>query len=893
MRGRLVRMDGRWDLERIGSGLAFAGAVPRLERALARSRRLVVQAPPGSGKTTLVPPVVAARAEVGAGRVVVMSPRRLTARAGAARLAALTATPVGRVAGYTVRGDRALDAGAAIEFVTPGVLLRRLLRDPELPGVAAVVLDEVHERALDSDLAMAMLTEVAQLRDDLTLVAMSATLDSVRFAQALGGESAADVPIVVCEAEQHPLEVVWAPFGGARTDARGVAPAFLDHVVATTHEQVGAADGDVLVFVPGAWEVDRVVADVHRRLAGRAEVLPLHGRLSAAHQDAAIGVRADAGDTRPRVVVATSVAESSLTVPGVRAVVDSGLAREPRRDRARGMSGLVTVAASRESAVQRAGRAARLGPGRVVRCYDEDTYARMRAATTPQIATADLTQAALFLAAWGAPGGEGLPLLDAPPPASLAEAQRTLAQLGAVDDEGRITEHGRELVQLPVDPRHARALFAGAAAVGARTAAEVVAALADDSRSGEPDLALRLREWAGSGRRTPAATAWRREVERLRRAVEQAGSGGSGVPGVSRRAARGGSGPVVVAEPVGFVVALAHPDRVGRRISPEADVYLLASGTRAALPAQAGALRGAEWLAVAEVHRAQGRRAAGTGAVIRAAAALGEGDALAAAAHLITEGTHASFVDGRVVARRVRALGAIALSSAPVNPTREQVRSAVREALERDGISTVNWSDAAESLRRRLHLLHSALGDPWPDVTDTGLLARQDEWLEALLQGAGPRAAGLRFDAGVLRGLVPWPQAGRIDELAPETLPVASGSRIRLRYPPVAEFAGTVPRGPGGPGEPERVVAAVKLQECFGMRESPLLADGRVRVQFHLLSPAGRPLAVTDDLASFWNGPYAQVRAEMRGRYPKHPWPEDPWSAPATRSTRRRPGAGA
>ena len=906
-----MRVSALFDIPAIGAGLAFAAAVPEVERALAVSRRLVVQAPPGSGKTTLVPPVVAATiAEAGQrGRVVVTSPRRLTARAGATRLARLTGTRVGEVSGHTVRGDRVLDASASVEFVTPGVLLRRLLSDPELAGMAAVVLDEVHERGLESDLALAMLAEVAQLRDDLVLVAMSATLDAARFAGVLGGpghESA--VPVVTCEAEQYPLEVRWRPFAGARNDGRGVSRRFLEHVAEVTASAVleptepgrpgtstssSTAGGDVLVFMPGAREVDEVVRSLRGRLPGDVDVLPLHGRLPAAQQDAAVG-GAPAGAPR-RVVAATSVAESSLTVPGVRTVVDSGLAREPRRDAARDMSGLVTVAASRESAVQRAGRAARLGPGRVVRCYDEQAFSRMRSAATPQILTDDLTQAALYLAAWGAPGGEGLHLLDRPPAAALARAVRVLADLEAVDDDGRITAQGRRLVGLPVDPRHGRALLAGSAVVGTRRAAEVVAALADDSRSETADIAARVTELSAAGPRSAAGAAWRRETERLRRAAEESG------PRRGREAPAASTGPRVV-EPVGYVVALAHPDRVARLVGD--GVYLLASGTRAALPPGAHLLRGAPWLAVSDVTRAEGRSAAGTGALVRAAAPVAESDALAAAAHLVTERDEAVFAAGRVTARRVRALGAIELFSAPVAPTPQQVEAAVHEALEADGLQVLTWSENAELLRRRLHLLHRELGEPWPDVTDSGLLRRRGEWLPQVI------ASGFRFGAADLRALVPWLQAGRVDDLAPQTLDVAGGSRIRLRYPPVTATRATGPADSDEPDErdgrdettessdpaeaseardpsggDERVVAAVKLQECFGMAESPLLVDSRVRVQFHLLSPAGRPLAVTDDLSSFWNGPYRQVRAEMRGRYPKHPWPEDPWTARATSRT--------
>lgn len=858
----------RFDLTRIGRDLPFAAALPTLRAAVGERGVAVVQAPPGTGKTTLAPPAVAdvlADASPGApARVVVVQPRRIAARAAARRLATLSGTPVGEVAGFTVRGERRVSPGTRVEFCTPGVLLRRLLADPDLPGTGAVILDEVHERGLETDLLVGMLTEVRALRDDLVLVAMSATLDAPRFATLLGDDEHGPATVVDCPSALHPLEVWWRPPARARTDARGVAEDFLEHVADTVvdaHRRAASTLGldappDALVFVPGVREVDRVASRV-RRLAPDAEVLELHGRLDPRAQDRVTAGSAP-GD-RPRIVVSTSLAESSLTVPGVRLVIDAGLAREPRRDAARGMSGLVTVAASRDAAIQRAGRAARQGPGIAVRCFDETTFAAMPRHVTPEVSVADLVGAALTLACWGSPRGVGVALPDPLPASAIDDAEAVLHRLGAVDEGGRATGLGHRLAGVPADPRLARALLDGAELVGARTAAEVVAALADDHRPDGGDLSALLR----SLRRgvAPGANRWTSEVRRLRDLADRHTESSGDTRGSGEDRHRDG-------DAVGLVVALAHPDRVARRTG---EVYLLASGTRAALPP--GGLHGHEWLAVADVARAQGRVAAGTGAVIRAAAPLSAESAELAAAGLLTDETTSAFRDHRVTARRVRSLGAIELSSVAVRPSPREARTAVESALATHGLSMFTWSPAAVALRRRLALLHRVHGDPWPDVSDDALAQRWPQWLgpEVDLLADGGRADRVDLH-DPLRRLLPWPEAARLGELAPERLAVPSGRDVRIDYPALDD--------PDG-----RPVVAVKLQECFGWAETPQVAG--VPVLFHLLSPAGRPLAVTDDLASFWSGPYAQVRAEMRGRYPKHPWPEDPWSAPATARTRR------
>lgn len=843
-----------FDVSAIARSLAFADALPALDRALDGDRGVVVAAPPGTGKTTLVPPVVANRVKC---RVIVTQPRRVAARAAARRLASLDGSALGSRVGFTVRGERVIERSAVIEMVTPGVLLRRLLDDPGLDGVGAVVIDEVHERALDTDLLVALLGEVRELREDLTVVAMSATVEADRFAALLGSADDA-APVVAFEAEQHPLDVRWAPPAGPRLDERGVTRDFLRHVAdtaAAAHRSLVRQDpaADSLVFAPGVREVSLIAESLRSQLPG-VDVLELHGQVPPREQDRVIDGRAGADPSR--VIVATSIAESSLTVPGVRQVIDAGLARVPRRDAARGMTGLVTEPASRAAAVQRAGRATRLGPGIVIRCVDERTFAAAPAHPTPEILTSDLTDAALLLAVWGAPSGAGLAFADAPPAEAMAAAVSTLRSLEAVDDDGRATAFGRRLVRVPADPRLARALIHGAEAVGARRAAEVVAALAGEVRATDGDLAATVRALRDG--RHPQSRAWEREVQRFTRLADSSAQGSAN------------------ADAVGRVVALAYPERVARRVSsgPDGAVFLLASGTRAG---ESGALAAEEWIAVADVTRAHARAAAGTGAVIRSAAPITEEIAESAAGGLVRDAVVATFVNGRVSARRERGIGAIVQSSVPVRARADEGGTdAVRHAIADAGLGLFAWSDEAVALRSRLALLHRELGAPWPDVSDAALLARLDEWLGTEIAQLADGGSVARVSlAPALRRLLPWPEAARFDELAPERLAVPSGSRIRVTYPPV--------------DEPEtQPVVAVKLQECFGLAASPRLVAGRVPVLFHLLSPAGRPLAVTGDLASFWSGPYAQVRAEMRGRYPKHPWPEDPWTAVATAKTSRR-----
>ncbi|HLQ80654.1 MAG TPA: ATP-dependent helicase HrpB [Brachybacterium sp.] len=847
----------RFDLDAIGAGLPVATARAELEAA-ARRGAMVVTAPPGTGKTTLVPPLVANLSD---GLTLVTQPRRVAVRAAARRLAQLDGTSPGGPVGFTVRGQREVGAGTRLEMLTPGVLLRRLLADPELPGVAAVLLDEVHERSLETDLLLGMLTEARQLREDLLVGAMSATLDAAAVAEVLDGAGIVEVPSAL-----HPLSIDHAPSPAARLDVRGVTREYLDHLARTAARTQRAEGSDALVFVPGAREVDEVVSRLRGLVGDEVEVLALHGRLPAAQQDRATGGRRPGEPAR--IVVSTALAESSLTVPGVHLVIDAGLSREVRRDRGRDMSGLVTVSASRAAAEQRAGRAARQGPGRAVRVFSEAELAGMPAQSPPEITSTDLTDAALWLACWGTPRGDGLPLLTAPPHTEIMAAERTLQAVGLVDGEGRPTASGTRVARLPVGVREARALLDGAGRLpgrdAARTAAEVVAAVSDDHRPVGADLP-RLLQDLRSGR-APGAERWRRERDRLARIARDSSS----------RSATNGEQPTVeapdAAHRAGTVLALARPERIARRTGEGSRSYLLASGTRAALP-EGSSLLSAPWLVVWEVQRTEGRAADGTGAVIRAAAPLTEADALLLGAGLLSAGRTAVLEDGTVRARERRALGAIELSSTPVRATAADTVPAVLEAVRSRGLEALRMNEAATMLRARLALVRRELGDPWPAMDEESLLESLETWLAPQL-GARARALTGIDVAGGLRHLLPWPEAADLAHLAPERLAVPSGSTARIDYPDPA-------------AEDGRPVVAVKLQEVFGLAETPRLVRGRVPVLFHLLSPARRPLAVTDDLRSFWDGPYQDVRREMRGRYPKHPWPEDPWTAPATARTSR------
>ncbi|WP_446224253.1 ATP-dependent RNA helicase [Nocardia sp. IBHARD005] len=913
-------------------------ALDRITATLAERGVAVLVAPPGTGKTTLVPLALAAGSP---GRIVVAEPRRLAARAAAARMAALLGERVGETVGYAVRGDRKVGPRTRIEVVTSGLLVRRLQSDPELAGVGTVVLDECHERHLDADLLLALLLDARSgLRPDLWVLATSATVAADRLAQLLGtgeagpgavagqdgeagradgsstpGQRAGSrAPVVEVRGRTYPVEVDYLPaLPRERIEAQ---------VARATRSALATIDGDVLVFLPGVGEINRTAGLLHD--LDDVDVVPLHGRLAGAAQDLALRP-----GSRRRVVLSTAVAESSLTVPGVRAVVDSGLSRVSRVDHRRGLSGLATVRVSAAVAEQRTGRAGREAPGHAWRCWPEYEHQTLPAYPEPEIRTAELTRLALELACWGTPDGAGLAWWDAPPEGGLAAARTVLRALGALDDADHITPRGKAMATLGLHPRLARALLDGTARVGAKAAAEMVVLMDDDSLAHTVDATAALRTL-----RTERPPRWSREVQRLTRLVASTstddkpdrpsadGARAEASPGVGRRvrprvggaqadvssgigrrdrssvsgpqtdvssdvsnsassgsaAGRPGGRDRVVAE-VGnesggsgtdvaaLLIALAQPERLARRRASGSSTYLMAGGTAVTLPPGSG-LAAAEWLAVAIADRDPGR-AEGR---IRLAAIADEDLAREAAPWLVVAADEVRWDGGDVVARRVERLGAIILSEKPLRHLdKALVEQAVRQGLRVEGLGLLRWSDDARSLRQRLDFLHRTLGAPWPAVDDDALLADFDSWLGPELSTARRRSDLARIDAGTaLRRLLPWPAAARLDELAPERLEVPSGSRVRLDY------------------SADQPLLAVKVQEIFGWTDPPTLADGHVRIVLHLLSPAQRPVAVTADLASFWKNGWPQVRADLRGRYPKHAWPENPATIPAHRGTARR-----
>ena len=832
----------------------------------------VITAPPGTGKTTLLPPAVAvalASHDASAGRVLVTQPRRVAARAAARRIARLLGEEVGGQVGYSVRGDSRVSERTRVEMVTPGVALRRLQRDPELPGVSALIVDEFHERDLDTDLALAFALDArSALRDDLFVALTSATLEASRTVDFLRSSTGEEPALVDIPGDIFPLELRYAPpprgveaVGAIGNDRVGVRREYLAHVARTVEETVASTDGSVLVFLPGVGEIETVRSNLH---LGDVPVLTLHGQLNAAEQDRALSPASGR-----RVILSTSIAESSLTVPGVSVVVDAGLAREPRFDAGRGLSSLVTVPAALARLEQRAGRAARTGPGVAVRVMDAVDVARRPAQSAPGIATQDLTDARLQVAAWGTPVEE-LALLDAPPAGTWEAAGQRLSSLGAIDEAGAATALGRTLASLPLDPPLGRALLASSAVLGASKAARFVALLSEDVRAPGADLgAWERRLGRGGASAAGGGNAQAARVKETQARLERLAkrlSASSAADALTSVAARQDAHVRTREDELALTCALAYPEWIARR-RPGSMAYILAGGVGAELP-QGSPLEGQEWLAVASIDRAPASRHAR----ILAAVPLSEEDALAAGAALLETRTQASIDRGALTATRTRTLGAIPLKAAPASSLSEEEATAlVAEHLAAHGLGDLGWGKEASSLRERMRVLHEVLGDPWPDVSDEALAGSADQWLlpwaKRLANGASLNKVSM---LDVLRSMLPWPDAARLDELAPEKMPIPSGGTRPI------DWSGSHP------------VLTLRVQQAFGWTDTPRLVDGRVPLVLHLTDPAGRPAAVTSDLTSFWAGPYRDVRAQLRGRYPKHPWPEDPLHAEPTNRAKRR-----
>lgn len=831
----------------------------------------VVTAPPGTGKTTLLPPAVAvALAEAGtSGRVLVTQPRRVAARAAARRIARLLGEEVGGQVGYSVRGDSRVSERTRVEMVTPGVALRRLQRDPELPGVSALIVDEFHERDLDTDLALAFALDArSALRDDLFVALTSATLEASRTVDFLRASTGEEPALVDIPGDIFPLELRYAPpprgveaVGAIGNERVGVRREFLAHVARTVEETVAVTEGSVLVFLPGVGEIETVRGNLR---LGDIPVLTLHGQLSTAEQDRALSPAAER-----RVILSTSIAESSLTVPGVSVVVDAGLAREPRFDAGRSLSSLVTVPAALARLEQRAGRAARTGPGIAVRIMDSVDVARRPAQSAPGIATQDLTDARLQVASWGTPVEE-LALLDAPPAGTWEAAGQRLSSLGAIDEAGAATALGRTLASLPLDPPLGRALLASSGILGASKAARFVALLSEDVRAPGADLgALERRLGRGGASDSGVGKGQAARVKETRARLERLAQrlpASASHDALASVVAQDQEKARTREDELALTCALAYPEWIARR-RPGSAAYILAGGVGAELP-QGSPLEGQEWLAVASIDRAPASRHAR----ILAAVPLSEEDALAAGGALLETRMQASIDKGALKATLTSALGAIPLTSAPASSLSEEEATAlVAEHLAARGLGDLGWGKDASSLRERMRVLHEVLGDPWPDVSDEALAGSAAQWLapwaKRLAQGGSLSGVSM-LDA--LRSMLPWPQAARLDELAPEKMPIPAGGTRPI------DWSGAHP------------VLTLRVQQAFGWTDTPRLVDGRVPLVLHLTDPAGRPAAVTSDLTSFWAGPYRDVRAQLRGRYPKHPWPEDPLHAEPTNRAKRR-----
>lgn len=842
------------------ASLPIDDVLPALHAALADRSVAVLEAPPGAGKTTRVPLALLEAPWLGAQRVLMLEPRRLAARAAAHFMARTRGERVGDTVGYRVRGESRTSARTRVDVVTEGVLTRLLAADPTLDGIGAVLFDEFHERSLAADLGLALTLQTQRLlRPELRVLVMSATLDGDAVARLLA-DARGVAPVVRSDGRLFPVATAYRP---PRGDERLEA-----HVARVVREAIVAHDGDVLVFLPGAREIHRTAAllgDVPDPRGTPVAVHALFGQMALAEQDAAIAP-APAG-TR-KVVLATSIAETSLTIEGVRVVIDGGRARIPRFDSRLGLTRLETVRVTRAAADQRRGRAGRVAPGTCYRLWDAHEDAALLPRTRPEILEADLTPLALELADAGVEDARTLAWLDAPSERGLAAARELLAWLGALDGGGRITAHGRAMVALPVHPRFAHLLLLadreGHATLGAAIAACIEERDVLRGAGGPPpaDLRLRVELVLGAaegalGHQLAGATVDRDAVRRVREVARDL---------VARVGARWAPDPTAL-DACGALVALAYPDRVARLRSASGARYLLRHGAGASV-APHDALAGAAWLAIADLDGAPPEyRVARAAPLDEATVRARFGDDLQTALEVTWDDAAE-----RVRAVRRTRLGALVLEEAPAREVpAEAMRAALLDAVQRRGVARLPWTPATERLRARLAFVH-AHDASWPDVSDAALDATLAAWLGPALDGLDRLAAldGERLE-GALLGLLDWTQRAALDRLAPTHLEVPSGSRIALDY-----------------GDPQAPVLAVKLQEVFGWTRTPTLLDGRVPVTLHLLSPAQRPVQVTRDLAGFWRESYFAVRKELRGRYPRHPWPEDPLTAEPTRRAKPR-----
>jgi len=834
--------------------------LPQLRTALRQQQQAVLTAPPGAGKTTGVPLALLDEPWLGNLGILLLEPRRLAARMAARRMAFMLGEELGETVGYHIRQDRCRGPGTRILVVTEGMLIRYLQSDPSLAAYGAVIFDEFHERSLLTDLSLALTLDAREiLRPDLRLLVMSATVDGAAVSRLLGA-----APVLDCAGRSHPIETRYAG-----RDRRGEVPLLLRvvrHILSTLRRE----EGSILVFLPGGPEIRHAQRLLQAELANQEiTIAPLYGDLPKAQQDQAV---LPPPPGRKKVVLATAIAETSLTIEGIRTVIDSGWMRVPQFDPVRGLTRLETVRVSRACADQRRGRAGRTGPGVCIRLWPESATSGLAPFTPPEILSADLAPLALELARWGECSFERLKWLDPPPDKAFLRARGLLTELGALDGAGKLTIHGAEMAALPLHPRLAHMVITAARAGFGRLAC-YIAALIDETRD--------IIRFAGTEDADPDARA-RMEIL-LAPSDTPALPPGAILDRQAVRFARNTAGEwcrqlnIPDDEPVdlglaGRAIALAFPERVAQLRGDAPGHFLLASGQAARLPVGMPVAR-APLLAIAALSgdRQRGR--------IYLAAPLEERDLELLFADRIEDHEHVVW-DSReraVSARRQRRFGQIVLRDGPLaNGDSVAITAAMSEGIRQLGLNALPWTGAARTLQARIcfvrRMCPTGLNSPvWPDVSDSWLIAHVEEWLGPFLAGMTREAHLTRLNLEeALNSLLDYQQRRALDRLAPERITVPSGSRSPIDY------------------SGDRPVLAVRLQELFGLHETPAICDGQVKLLLHLLSPAGRPLQVTDDLGGFWAGTYQQVKKEMKGRYPKHYWPDDPDACPPTRRAKPR-----
>jgi ATP-dependent RNA helicase HrpB len=847
------------------SDLPICEILEELTLHLRDRNELVLQATPGAGKTTVVPLALLDQPWLAGRKILVLEPRRMAARAAASRMAQLLGESVGQTIGYRIRLDTCVSDHTRIEVITEGILTRLLQSDPGLENVGLVIFDEFHERNLDSDLCLALTLQGRELFREappLKLLVMSATLDGDAVATLMGG-----APVLSSKGRQYPVET---RYGQAYRLIDPIAPPAVQAVLHVLREH----SGSVLVFLPGQREINQVARELGAALrqAGLEQVVlaPLHGSLTLERQQQAI---APAPAGKRKVVLATNLAETSLTIEGIEVVVDSGLVREALFDPTTSMTRLTTRRISRASARQRAGRAGRLGPGYCYRLWSSEQDSRLVAHSSPEILQADLAPMALQLLSWGVEDPADLAWLDPPPTAAYQQALSVLEMCGAVyrnkAGNHQLTPQGVRLAQMPLHPRLAHMLLVGCDIHAMETACLLAAVLSERNPLGGQgtDIAMSLAVLMGENRCPPELQGWFKRIwQQAKRFARLGLSSEVNRPG---RAAIGVSQDNVV----GVLLASAYPDRIGRLRAGDGTHYQLSNGRSAQLPAE-DSLVGEQWLAVAELGGNQGE----SSDRIYSASALNSANFQAILSPLVSEQDQVEwdYRTEQFVAQRRKLVGSIVLSAQPLVEVSDTARAeALLGVVRKKGLDILPWNPQLRQWRARVMLLHKLEADsaanPWPDLSDEALLATLDDWLMPYLVNVRRLEdfQGLDLKA-IIYARLPWPLPLELERLAPERLAVPSGSSIAIDYcqdPPVL---------------------AVKLQEMFGCMETPTVAAGRVPLLVHLLSPAQRPLQVTQDLAGFWRNSYQEVKREMKGRYPKHPWPDDPLQAPATAQTKRR-----